>query len=237
MAAFLVDRPLVAGVDENWDEINTYQQVKHPDTDFSPIQMRTLHHLPEIFFDTLRPERPECPVIIPSTFSMVHDRLIAQDLYSYTPCGLPTGDFMPAEQAQIRRSGHARTGTLPRPELLQGNAIPYSIPVTVTSQEYKDAQVQLEVDHWFRTLPSAVQKYLLPLQSTYQRWYNENVCDLPQNYAHCKWCNTKTAVQSPRPIKRDSSNICKVSNTRREWKYSARAPSLKKSSTRTASGR
>ena len=102
MAAFLEDRPLVAGVDENWDEISTYQQVKHPDTDFSPVQMRTMHHLPEMFFDTLRPERPECPVIIPSTFSMARDRLIAQDLYSYTPCGLPTGDFMPAEQAQIR---------------------------------------------------------------------------------------------------------------------------------------
>ena len=28
--------------------------------------------------------------------------MIAQDLYSYSPCGLPTGDLMPAEQAQIR---------------------------------------------------------------------------------------------------------------------------------------
>ena len=28
MAAFLDDRPLVAGVNENWDDINTYEQVK-----------------------------------------------------------------------------------------------------------------------------------------------------------------------------------------------------------------
>ena len=60
-----------------------------------------MHHLPQIFFDTLRAERPDCPVLIPNTFSVARDRLIAQDLYSYVPCGLPTGDFMPAEQAQI----------------------------------------------------------------------------------------------------------------------------------------
>ena len=101
MAAFLDDRPIVAGVNENWDDINTYQQVKRPDSDTSPIQMKKMHHLPQIFFDTLRPERPDCPVLIPNTFTMAHNRLIAQDLYSYTPCGLPTGDFMPAEQAQI----------------------------------------------------------------------------------------------------------------------------------------
>ena len=102
MAAFLDDRPLVAGVNENWDDINTYQQVTHPYWDISPIQMETMHHLPQTFFDTLCPERPDCPVLIPSNFSMARDRLIAQDLYSYTPCGLPTGDFMPAAQAQIR---------------------------------------------------------------------------------------------------------------------------------------
>ena len=212
MAAFLDDRPLVAGVNENWNDINTYQQVKHPDTDISPIQMRTMHHLPEIFFDALRPERPDCPVIIPSTFSMVRDRLIAQDLYSYTPCGLPTGDFMPAEQAQIRlmtASPVTLCALIPAPDQVMPEQAYYrdlnfykktlfhtpflSRRRAVTSQEYKDAQVQLEVDHWFRTLPSAVQKYLLLLQSTYQKWYNENVRDLPQNYAHCKWCNTKTA--------------------------------------------
>ena len=93
--------PLVAGVNENWDDINTYEQVQRPDSDISPIRMKTMHHLPQIFFDTLRSERPDCPVLIPNTFSVARDRLIAQDLYSYAPCGLPTSDFMPAEQAQI----------------------------------------------------------------------------------------------------------------------------------------
>ena len=212
MAAFLDDRPLVAGVNENWDDINTYQQVTHPDWDISPIQMKTMHHLPQIFFDTLRPERPDCPVLIPSTFSMARDRLIAQDLYSYTLCGLPTGDFMPAEQAQIRlmtASPVTLRALIPAPDQVTPEQAYYrdlnfykkilfhtpflSRGRAVTSQEYKDAQVQLEVDHWFRTLPSAVQKYLLPLQSTYQKWYNENVRDLPQNYAYCKWCRQKTA--------------------------------------------
>ena len=53
-------------------------------------------------FSTLRPERPDCPVLVPSSFSKSRDRLINMDLYSYQPCGLPTGDFMPAEKSQIR---------------------------------------------------------------------------------------------------------------------------------------
>ena len=61
--------------------------------------MQTMHHLPHIF---LRLERPDCPVLIPSSFSASRDRVIAQDIYSYEPCGLPTGNFMPAERAQIR---------------------------------------------------------------------------------------------------------------------------------------
>ena len=73
-----------------------------PDWDFSPIRMRTMHHLPQIFCDTLRPERPDCPVLIPSSFSRSRDRVISQDIYSYEPCGLPTGNFMPAEKAQMR---------------------------------------------------------------------------------------------------------------------------------------
>ena len=97
-----------------------------------------------------------------------------------------------AARANTRpRSGHSRKFVLSRPKLL-----PYSIPFTRTRSniaKYKDAQVQLEVDHWFRTLPMAFQKYLLPLQSAYQKWYNENVRDLPQNYAHCIVCQTKTA--------------------------------------------
>ena len=102
MTAFRDDMPLVAGINENWDEDTTRAQIVRPDWDFSPIRMKTMHHLPHIFFDTLRPERPDCPVLIPSSFSVARDRIISQDIYSYEPCGLPTGDFMPAESTQIR---------------------------------------------------------------------------------------------------------------------------------------
>ena len=43
MAAFLDDRPLVAGVNENWDDINTYEQVQRPGSDISPITMRIIY--------------------------------------------------------------------------------------------------------------------------------------------------------------------------------------------------
>ena len=49
------------------------------------------------------------------------------------------------------------------------------------------------MDDWFNTLPAAVQRYLLPLQSKYIKWYNGNVRYLPQNYAFCEWCKQKTA--------------------------------------------
>ena len=99
MAALRDDMPLVVGINENWDEDTTCAQIVRPDWDFSPLRMKTMHHLPHIFFDTLRPERPDCPVLIPSTFSVARDRIISQDIYSYEPCGLPTGDFMPPERA------------------------------------------------------------------------------------------------------------------------------------------
>ena len=101
MAAFRDDMPLIVGIYENWDEDTTRAQIVRPDWDFSPICMKTMHHLPHIFFDTLHPERPDCLVLIPSTFSVARDRIISQDIYSYEPCGLLTGDFMPAERAQI----------------------------------------------------------------------------------------------------------------------------------------
>ena len=63
----------------------------------------------------------------------------------------------------------------------------------ITLNEYKSTQILLEVDAWFNTLPSAVQRYLLPLQSQYTKWFNETVCDLQQNYAWCKWCKQETA--------------------------------------------
>ena len=102
MASFRDDMPLIAGVNEDWYEDTTRAQITRPDWDFSPIRMKTMHHLPHIFFDTLRPERPDCPVLVPSSFSVSRDKVIAQDIYSYEPCGLPTGNFMPAEKAQIR---------------------------------------------------------------------------------------------------------------------------------------
>ena len=162
MAAFRDDQPLVAQVNEDWDEITTGTQIMRPDWDFSPIRMRTMHHLPHVFFDTLRPERPDCPVLVPSSFSKSRDRLISLDLYSYEPCGLPTGDFMPAEKSQIR--------LFHTPFLSRGRA--------VTLLEYRNAEIVFEVDDWFSQLPQGVQRYLLPLQSSYAKWYHENVRDL-----------------------------------------------------------
>ena len=143
MAAFRDDMPLVAGVDEDWDEFTTGNQIMRPDWDFSPIRMRTMHHLPQIFFDTLRPERPDCPLLIPSSFSRSRDK---KTLF-HTPF------------------------------LSRGRA--------VTLLEYRDAKIVFEVDDWFSLLPQAVQRYLLPLQSMYAKWYDQNVGDLTQNYSYC----------------------------------------------------
>ena len=96
MAAFRDDMPLVAGINENWDENTTRSQIVRPDWDFSSLRMKTCL----IYSST--PERPDCPVLVPSSFSVGRDRIISQDIYSYEPCGLPTGNFMPAEKAQIR---------------------------------------------------------------------------------------------------------------------------------------
>ena len=63
----------------------------------------------------------------------------------------------------------------------------------VTLLEHRDAQVIFEVDDWFNTLPAAVKRYLLPLQSKYIKWYNETVRDLTQNYAFCELCKQKSS--------------------------------------------
>ena len=73
MAAFRDDMPLVVGINENWDEDTTRAQIVCPDWDFLPLRMKTMHHLPHILFDTLRLERPDCPVLIPSTFLVARD--------------------------------------------------------------------------------------------------------------------------------------------------------------------
>ena len=144
MAAFRDDMPLVERVDEDWDEITTGTQIMRPDWDFSPIRMRTMHHLPHVFFDTLRPERPDCPVLVPSSFTRSRDRVINMDIYSYEPCGLPTGNFMPAEKAQIRLMTASpitlracipapdqvtpERGLLQGPRLLQEDVVPHTLP-------------------------------------------------------------------------------------------------------------
>ena len=61
----------------------------------------------------------------------------------------------------------------------------------VTLLEYRDAKVIFEVDDWFSMLPQAVKRYLLPLQSKYAKWYEENVRHLTQNYAFCSLCKQK----------------------------------------------
>ena len=209
MAAFFDDKPLVAGINEDWDEQTTGHQIMRPEWDFSPILMRTMHHLPQIFFDTLRPERPDCPVLIPSSFARSRDRVISQDIYSYEPCGLPTGNFMPAEQAQIRlmtASPITLRACIPAPDQVTPEQAYFkdldfykktlfhtpflSRGRAVTVLEYRDAKVVFEVDDWFRTLPQAVQRYLLPLRSMYAKWYDENVRDLTQNYSYCILCKT-----------------------------------------------
>ena len=207
------DMPLVAGVkDEDWDEDTTRAQIVRPDWDFSPICMQTIHHLPNIFFDTLRPERvrPDCPVLMPSSFSASRDRVIAQDIYSYEPCGLPTGNFMPAESAQIRlmtASPITLRACIPAPNQVTPEQAyfkdldfykktPFHTPFlsrgrAVTLLEYRDANVVFEVDDWFSMLPQAVKRYLLPLQSKYAKWYEENVRHLTQNYSCCTLCKQK----------------------------------------------
>ena len=210
MAAFRDDMPLVERVDEDWDEITTGTQITRPDWDFSPIRMRTMHHLPHVFFDTLRPERPDCPVLVPSSFSKSRDRIINMDIYSYEPCGLPTGNFMPAEKSQIRlmtASPITLRACIPAPDQVTPQQAYFkdldfykqtlfhtpflSRGRAVTLLEYRDAKIVFEVDDWFNLLPQGVQRYLLPLQSRYAKWYSEHVRDLTQNYSYCSLCKTK----------------------------------------------
>ena len=204
--------PLVVGVNENCDEDTTQAQIIRPDWDFSPLRMRTMHHCPHIFFDTLRPERPDCPVLIPSNFSVARDKLISQDIYSYESCGLPTGNFIPQERAQIRlmtASPVTLRACIPAPDQVTPEQAYFrdrnfykqtlfhtpflSRGRAVTLLEYRDAQIIFEVDAWFHTLPGAVQRYLLPLKTKYIKWYNENVRNLTQNYAFCDLCKGKTS--------------------------------------------
>ena len=98
---------------------------------------------------------------------------------------IPAPDQVTPEQAYYSDLNFHKKTLFHTPFLSRGRAI--------TLNEYKSAQILLEVDAWFNTLPSAVQRYLLPLQSQYVKWFNETVRDLQQNYTWCKWCKQKTA--------------------------------------------
>ena len=98
---------------------------------------------------------------------------------------IPAPDQVTPEQAYFRDLNFYKKTLFHTPFLSRGRA--------VTLLEYRDAQVIFEVDDWFNTLPAAVKRYLLPLQCTYVKWYNETVHDLPQNYAFCDLYKQKTA--------------------------------------------
>ena len=71
MAAFRDDQPLVQRVDEDWDEFTTGQQIMRPEWDFSPIRLRTMHHLPHIFFDTITPGKARLPCVSTQQFQQI----------------------------------------------------------------------------------------------------------------------------------------------------------------------
>ena len=98
---------------------------------------------------------------------------------------IPAPDQVTPEEAYFRDLNFYKKTLFHTPFLLCGRA--------VTLLEYRDAQVIFEVDDWFNTLPAAVRRYLLPLQCKYIKWYNENVRNLPQNYAFCDMRKQKTA--------------------------------------------
>ena len=98
---------------------------------------------------------------------------------------IPAPDQVTPEQAYFRDLNFYKKTLFHTPFLSRGCA--------VTLLEYRDAQVIFEVDDWFNTLPAAVKRYLLPLQSKYVKWYNETVRDLTQNYAFCELCKQKTS--------------------------------------------
>ena len=147
---------------------------------------------------------------LPSSFSRSRNRVINMDIYSYEPCGLPTGNFMPAEKAQIRlmtASPITLRACIPAPDQVTPERAYFkdldfykktlfhtpflSRGRAVTLLEYRDVKIVFEVDDWFSQLPQGVQRYLLPLQSMYAKWYSENVRDLTQNYSYCPLCKTK----------------------------------------------
>ena len=98
---------------------------------------------------------------------------------------IPAPDQVTPELAYFRDLNFYKQTLFHTPFLSRGRA--------VTLLQYRDVQIIFEVDDWFNTLPGAVQRYLLPLQTKYIKWYNETVRDLTQNYAFCDLCKGKTS--------------------------------------------
>ena len=96
---------------------------------------------------------------------------------------IPAPDQVTPEQAYFKYLDFYKKTLFHTPFLSRGRA--------VTLLEYRDAKVVFEVDVWFSQLPQAVQRYLLPLQSKYAKWYEENVRHLTQNYFFCTLCKSK----------------------------------------------
>ena len=111
---------------------------------------------------------------------MSRDKVIAQDIYSYEPCGLPTGNFMPAEKAQIRlmtASPITLRACIPAPDQVTPEQAYFedldfykktlfhtpflSRGRAVTLLEYRDAKIVFEVDDWFNKLPQCSATYCL----------------------------------------------------------------------------
>ena len=98
---------------------------------------------------------------------------------------IPAPDQVTPQQAFFKDLDFYKQTLFHTPFLSRGRA--------VTLLEYRDAKIVFEVDDWFNLLPQGVQRYLLPLQSRYAKWYSENVRDLTQNYSYCSLCKTKQA--------------------------------------------
>ena len=96
---------------------------------------------------------------------------------------IPAPDQVTPQQAYFKDLDFYKKTLFHTPFLSRGRA--------VTLLEYRDAKIVFEVDDWFTQLPQGVQRYLLPLQSKYAKWYHENVRDLTQNYSYCTLCKTK----------------------------------------------
>ena len=95
MAAFRDDMPLVAGVNEDWDEDTTRSQIVRPDWDFSPIRMQTMHHLLPVKF-------PAAPVLL-SDGPPLSSWQVAVVRVDETPAGDASGRKCPrAEQNRQR---------------------------------------------------------------------------------------------------------------------------------------